>query len=77
MKNFMIQTDGAFGSNRTDTGNVIVATSGHYNRTKPDNVVMSNGDTVTVHYKGGVTRFKTEDGATVQQSVQFECQLTI
>ena len=77
MKNFMIQTDGTFGSKRTDTGNVIVATSGHHNHTKPDNVVMSNGDTVTVYYKGGITRFKTEDGATVQQSVQYEWQLTI
>ena len=77
MQNFMIKTDGAFGSKRTETGNVIIATSGHYNHTKPDNVVMSGGDIVTIYYKGGITRFKTEDGATVQQSVQYEWQFTI
>ncbi len=77
MKNYVITTDESFGTKRTDTGNVIMDTSGHWNRWKPDNVVVTNGDTVTVEYPGGMTRFKTEGGATIQQSVQYEWQFTI
>ena len=76
MKNYMISTDGVFGK-KTDNGDVRLDHSGHYNIHKPDNVAVTDGSVITVKYPGGMTRFKTEDGATIQQSVQYKNQFTI